>query len=181
MSDPLLVITLRWSFGLSILVLSILVATSNRSATSRPMNRYQLGLIVFSLSVGGVLALEYIHASLFRPGFFTDYFFVSLFQILPFIGFCISALKFSSGSSMIRWLIVISSIAWAYYEFSPFWWPINTPELQEKIHEFYGISAYGAWMKIASIGVLKLAILLFLLRGMFQIKDPQKTTFSNNS
>lgn len=128
-----------------------------------------MGLVVFALTIGGVLLVEYILAFIFRPEFtLHDYFLTTLFSILPYCGLAIVALCFDRGAPVILALLGMSVLSWTYYEFSPIWWPINTPEMQEKIHQLSGLSSYGAQVKIILVGILKSLILYMLIRGLFK-------------
>ncbi|WP_461516836.1 hypothetical protein [Porticoccus sp.] len=80
--------------------------------------------------------------------------FVTLLHPLIYFGLFLSGLFLLEGKSWAKHVALVSFFGWLYFQFEPLMWPINTPEMQERLLGHGGIAAWKRSIDIAGIGII---------------------------
>ncbi|POP51171.1 hypothetical protein C0068_18565 [Zhongshania marina] len=80
--------------------------------------------------------------------------FVTLLHPLIYVGLFLSGLLLLAGKRWAKHVALVSFFGWLYFQFVPLMWPINTPEMQERLLGQAGIAAWKRSIDIVGIGII---------------------------
>lgn len=117
------------------------------------------GLILcFCILKGG----EFLFIHIFSPLFFTGEIQFHLYIVILLMAYgCLVLATLLKGKSWKQSLIliIIGALPILYYQFNELYWPINTPEFQQRLGNV-GIESWRSYASIIFIGLLETAVLV---------------------
>ena len=84
----------------------------------------------------------------------------TILEMFSYFGMCVFGILAYKDIKYAKHFIILCLVIWLYYEFTPLLWPINTPEMQERVFGKVGLLAWKPTINILAIGIVHGLVLI---------------------